>query len=110
MIWLKDPKQYVSTILEVHKRYHQLVTCAFKNEPGFVQSLDKACTAFINRNNVTKKANVSDAMKMMWSLLRLPKLKMHNGFENKQEGQRLDNLCKSIKSCNADFSTGFYKW
>uniref|UniRef100_A0A914RVR8 Cullin N-terminal domain-containing protein n=1 Tax=Parascaris equorum TaxID=6256 RepID=A0A914RVR8_PAREQ len=62
---INDPKQYVSTILDVHKRYHQLVTCAFKNEPGFVQSLDKACTAFINRNNVTKKANVSDALKMM---------------------------------------------
>uniref|UniRef100_A0A8R1U234 CULLIN_2 domain-containing protein n=1 Tax=Onchocerca volvulus TaxID=6282 RepID=A0A8R1U234_ONCVO len=54
---VNNPKQYVSTILEVHKRYHGLVTCSFKNEPGFVQALDKACRSFINRNSVTRKTN-----------------------------------------------------
>ena len=38
---LNDPKVYVSTILEVHKKYHALVLTAFANDSGFVASLDK---------------------------------------------------------------------
>ncbi|VDM42540.1 unnamed protein product [Toxocara canis] len=84
---INDPKQYVSTILEVHKRYHQLVTCAFKNEPGFVQSLDKACTAFINRNNVTKKANVSSTTKSPELLARYCDLLLKKSAKNPEEGE-----------------------
>uniref|UniRef100_A0A914W2H4 Cullin family profile domain-containing protein n=1 Tax=Plectus sambesii TaxID=2011161 RepID=A0A914W2H4_9BILA len=50
---INDPKIYVNTILEVHRRYNTLVERSFLNESGFVQALDKACTAFINKNNVT---------------------------------------------------------
>ncbi|KHN76407.1 Cullin-1 [Toxocara canis] len=82
---INDPKQYVSTILEVHKRYHQLVTCAFKNEPGFVQSLDKACTAFINRNNVTKKAN--STTKSPELLARYCDLLLKKSAKNPEEGE-----------------------
>jgi cullin 1 len=55
----QDPKLYVSTILEVHKKYNALVLTAFSNDNGFVASLDKACGKFINNNSVTKKANTS---------------------------------------------------
>uniref|UniRef100_A0A915APJ3 Cullin protein neddylation domain-containing protein n=2 Tax=Parascaris univalens TaxID=6257 RepID=A0A915APJ3_PARUN len=82
---INDPKQYVSTILDVHKRYHQLVTCAFKNEPGFVQSLDKACTAFINRNNVTKKAN--STTKSPELLARYCDLLLKKSAKNPEEGE-----------------------
>ncbi|XP_059083159.1 cullin-1-like [Tigriopus californicus] len=56
---LNDPKLYVSTILEVHKKYNALVLTAFTNDTGFVASLDKACGKFINNNAVTKRANAS---------------------------------------------------
>lgn len=44
----QDPKVYVSTILEVHKKYNALVMVAFNNDSGFVASLDRACGRFIN--------------------------------------------------------------
>merc|ERR1719412_1024958 len=56
---LNDPKLYVSTILDVHRKYNALVMAAFNNDSGFVASLDKACGKFINGNSVTKKANAS---------------------------------------------------
>ena len=45
---------YVSTILDVHKKYNALVLTAFTNDSGFVASLDKACGKFINNNSVTR--------------------------------------------------------
>jgi len=54
-----DPKQYVSTILEVHKKYNKLVQTAFKNDSGFVAALDKACGKFINNNAITKMSNTT---------------------------------------------------
>lgn len=56
---LNDPKVYVTTILEVHKKYNQLVMDAFSNDAGFVASLDKACGKFINNNSITRIANTS---------------------------------------------------
>ncbi|CAG7828692.1 unnamed protein product, partial [Allacma fusca] len=52
-----DPKQYVNTILEVHRKYNKLVVTAFENDPGFVTALDKACGKFINRNAITKMSD-----------------------------------------------------
>merc|ERR1712088_633548 len=54
-----EPKIYVSTILEVHRKYNALVLTAFNNDSGFVASLDKACGKFINNNAVTKHASQS---------------------------------------------------
>lgn len=48
-----DPKVYVQTILEVHKKYNCLVIESFKNDSGFVAALDKACGKFINLNAIT---------------------------------------------------------
>lgn len=56
---INEPKLYVSTILEVHRKYNNLVLMAFANDSGFVASLDKACGKFINNNSVTKNANAS---------------------------------------------------
>ena len=47
---LNDPKIYVSTILEVHRKYNALVLTAFNNDAGFVASLDKACGEFQSFN------------------------------------------------------------
>merc|ERR1712158_196982 len=54
-----EPKLYVSTILDVHKKYNTLVLTAFANDSGFVASLDKACGKFINNNSVTKKSSTA---------------------------------------------------
>jgi len=54
-----DPSLYVKTILNVHKKYEQLVETAFENDAGFVKSLDKACSKFINKNQVTINAKSS---------------------------------------------------
>nr|XP_042126374.1 LOW QUALITY PROTEIN: cullin-1-like [Peromyscus maniculatus bairdii] len=56
---LNDPKMYVQTVLDVHKKYNALVMSAFKNDAGFVAALDKACSRFINNNAVTKMAQSS---------------------------------------------------
>ncbi|KAI8609570.1 Cullin [Chytriomyces sp. MP71] len=47
-----DPRVYVEALLEVHKKYNELVMTAFRGESGFVSSLDKACKEFVNRNKV----------------------------------------------------------
>ena len=41
--YFQDPKIYVQTILDVHKKYHALVMTAFSNDSGFVAALDKVC-------------------------------------------------------------------
>ncbi|XP_023219381.1 cullin-1-like [Centruroides sculpturatus] len=56
---LNDPKMYVNTILDVHRKYNALVMTAFNNEAGFVAALDKACGKFINNNAITRMANSS---------------------------------------------------
>ncbi|CAD5227534.1 unnamed protein product [Bursaphelenchus okinawaensis] len=52
----QDPKQYVNIILGVHKKYDELVTKSFRADTGFVQSMDKAFTSFINKNKITEMA------------------------------------------------------
>jgi cullin 1 len=52
-----DPKSYVDTLLEVHKKYNDLVQSAFNGEHGFVAALDKACGEFVNRNKVCRGAS-----------------------------------------------------
>lgn len=52
-----DPKTYVDALLEVHRKYNDLVQSAFSGEPGFVASLDKACGEFVNRNKVCKTSS-----------------------------------------------------
>ncbi|KAL6068140.1 Cullin 1 [Balamuthia mandrillaris] len=53
---ITDPTQYVETILGVYKKYNALVVGSFRNDSGFVASLDKACRSFINENAVCKIA------------------------------------------------------
>ncbi|EFA83667.1 cullin A [Heterostelium album PN500] len=54
-----DPKLYIETLLQVFKKYNDLVTGAFRCDTGFVASLDKACRRFINENAVTQAAKSS---------------------------------------------------
>ncbi|CAD6187857.1 unnamed protein product [Caenorhabditis auriculariae] len=51
-----DARLYITTILDVHDRYSKLVGGSFSNDAGFIQSLDKASTNFINSNAVTTRS------------------------------------------------------
>ncbi|CAF0900731.1 unnamed protein product [Adineta steineri] len=53
----KDPKLYIETILDIHKKYLQFVQDTFDGEQIFITALDKACGKLIN--NVTTEAGDS---------------------------------------------------
>ena len=46
---VSDPKSYIDTILEVHRKYNALVQNAFDGDPGFATALDRAATKFVNQ-------------------------------------------------------------
>lgn len=48
-----DPSSYVNALLEVHKKYFEIVKRGFRGDAGFMASLDKACLEFVNRNAAT---------------------------------------------------------
>lgn len=43
---ISDPKNYVNTILQVHKKFSTLVQDSFSNDTGFVAALDKVRTVY----------------------------------------------------------------
>ncbi|CAF0844139.1 unnamed protein product [Adineta steineri] len=53
---INDPKLYIETTIDIHKKYLKLVQDAFGGEQGFTAALDKACGKFINNNVVTQTA------------------------------------------------------
>lgn len=85
-----DPKVYVSTILEVHKKYNALVLIAFNNDSGFVAALDKACGRFINSNSVTKGANTSSKSPEL--LAKYCDLLLKKSSKNPEEAELEDTL------------------
>ena len=80
-----DPKLYVETILKVFKKYNELVQGPFRNEAGFVASLDKACRRFINDNAVCKQAN--SASKSPELLARFCDLLLKKSAKNPEEAE-----------------------
>ncbi|CAF1367900.1 unnamed protein product [Rotaria sordida] len=52
-ISIDDPKLYVETIIDIHKKYSDI----FDVGPVFKAALDKACGKFINNNAITEKAD-----------------------------------------------------
>ncbi|XP_028899456.1 cullin homolog 1 isoform X3 [Zeugodacus cucurbitae] len=84
-----DPKLYVQTILEVHKKYHGLVVMAFNNDNGFVAALDKACEKFINLNEVT---HVNSANKSPELLAKYCDLLLKKSSKNPEDKELEDNL------------------
>ncbi|KAG1681900.1 Cullin-1 [Nymphon striatum] len=85
-----DPKTYVSTILDVHKKYNALVLTAFNNEAGFVAALDKACGRFINTNAVTKSVNCSSKSPEL--LAKYCDLLLKKSSKNPEEAELEDTL------------------
>ncbi|CAF3045733.1 unnamed protein product [Rotaria socialis] len=53
---INDPKVYIETVIDIHKKFLKLVQESFNGEQGFTAALDKACGKFINNNVVTQSA------------------------------------------------------
>ncbi|XP_062545423.1 cullin-1 isoform X1 [Armigeres subalbatus] len=87
---LNDPKIYVQTILEVHKKYNALVLTAFNNDSGFVAALDKACGKFINTNAVTEASK--SASKSPELLAKYCDLLLKKSSKNPEEAELEDTL------------------
>ncbi|XP_035658673.1 cullin-1 [Branchiostoma floridae] len=87
---VNDPKVYVQTILEVHKKYNALVLTAFNNDSGFVASLDKACGRFINNNAVTRM--VQSSSKSPELLARYCDSLLKKSSKNPEEAELEDTL------------------
>merc|ERR1712038_224534 len=85
-----EPKQYVNTILDVHRKYNDLVLTAFNNDSGFVASLDKACGKFINNNAVTKMA--SQSSKSPELLAKYISVLLQKSSKNPEEAELEDTL------------------
>lgn len=46
-------------LLDVHKKYTEMVRKAFENDATFVAAMDRACKKFVNKNAVTVAAKSS---------------------------------------------------
>ena len=90
IILFQDPKVYVQTILDVHKKYNTLVLTAFNNDTGFVAALDKACGRFINNNSATKSA--SSSSKSPELLAKYCDLLLKKSSKNPEEAELEDTL------------------
>lgn len=84
-----DPKTYVQTILDVHKKYNALVLTAFNNDNGFVAALDKACGKFINSNVVTIANSASKSPEL---LAKYCDLLLKKSSKNPEDKELEDNL------------------
>lgn len=89
-------KVYVTTILDVHRKYNALVMSAFHNDAGFVAALDKACGKFINSNAVTKAANSSSKSPEL--LAKYCDLLLKKSAKNPEEAELEDTL-NQVVSC-----------
>lgn len=87
-------RDYVQTLLAVHKKYERLVMDAFQNDAGFVASLDKACGKFINTNAVTQEgaANGKGSSKSPELLARYCDLLLKKSSKNPEEQELEDTL------------------
>ena len=54
------PVKFVENILDVHKKYRQLIQEVFVGDQQFIGALDKACTAVINHREPKQQAKAPE--------------------------------------------------
>jgi cullin 1 len=91
---LNDPKLYVETLLKVFKKYNAMVVNAFKNDPNFVSSLDKACRKFVNDNSVCK-TSANSSSKSPELLARYTDLLLKKSAKTPEE-QEMEGLLNDV--------------
>lgn len=95
-----DPKTYVATILNVHKKFSKLVSESFLNEAGFVAALDKACGKFINKNAVTDAAKSSSKSPEL--LAKYCDILLKKSSKNPEEGELEETLNQVVSYTRLD--------
>jgi hypothetical protein len=53
-------QEFVENVLEVHRKYRQLIQEVFQGDQAFVGALDKACTAVINHRQPRQQAKAPE--------------------------------------------------
>ena len=53
-------QEFVENILDVHKKYRQLIQEVFVGDQQFIGALDKACTAVINHREPKQQAKAPE--------------------------------------------------
>ncbi|KAM7315084.1 cullin-1 [Ixodes scapularis] len=101
----QEPKLYVCTLLQVHRKYNALVLTAFGNDVGFVASLDKACGKFINNNAITRLANSSSKSPEL--LAKYCDILLKKSSKNPEESELEDTLNQVHQLCIAVPVLGF---
>jgi cullin 1 len=89
-VW-QDPAQYVEAILQVHRKFSDVVQRWLKNDGGFVTSLDKACREIINRNALCQR-NTAKSSEL---LVRYCDGLLRKGNRN-PEAQEIEELLKNV--------------
>lgn len=95
----------MDALLEVHRKYNDLVQTAFSGEPGFVASLDKACGEFVNRNAVCKNSS----SKSPELLARFCDSLLKKSAKNPEENELEDVLNSIVSERSGTFKAHFYK-
>ncbi|XP_031636613.1 cullin-1-like [Contarinia nasturtii] len=95
---INDPKVYVQTILDVHKKYNALVSESFKNDYAFVTALELACSKFINRNAVTTTSkNTSKSSELLAKYCDLVLKKSNKNLEEAELEHALNQVIGIFK-------------
>lgn len=87
-----DPARYVQALLRVYDRHVRLITTSFDSEAGFFAALDKACRAFMNRNQATG-ASASKSPELLARFVDGLLKKSHRGDD---EGSLTDALDRAL--------------
>lgn len=95
---LKEPTQYIETLLAVYLKFSGLVKTAFKGSPQFVVTVDKACRKIVNENPVNKKnSNKSPEMLAKYCDNLLKKGPGQKNMEEQELEQKITNVIYVFK-------------
>lgn len=53
------PQLYVDELLNVHRRFSDLIKDTFRDDPAFISALDKACTSIVNYRHDPRRSSKS---------------------------------------------------
>ncbi|XP_049850293.1 cullin-1-like isoform X2 [Schistocerca gregaria] len=94
---ISNPVEYVTALLNVHKKYNSLVVEAFNSDTGFVASLDRACSKFINDNAVTKVHGSTKSPELIAKYCDTLLKKSHKSLEEQETLETLNNVMLLFK-------------
>ncbi|XP_052826531.1 cullin-2 [Octopus bimaculoides] len=87
------PCMFVESMLEVHKKYTELIQSVFNNDQKFIQALDKACAAAINNKFKGECKSPELLAKYNDNLLK----KSSKGISESELDEKLDNCITVFK-------------